>query len=188
MDPVEIIRRFVDPDSKAYDILISHGEQVVEKALAAADAVKHLEPNLELIKSASLLHDIGMIRTNVPQLGCQGTAPYIRHGVIGREMLTEIGLTAEALICERHVGAGISVDEICRNSLPLPKRDMLPVSIEEVIICYADKFFSKSISGPEAAKSPQTIVRQLAQHGPEQASRFKTWMLIFGERGKGELQ
>ena len=31
------------------------------------------------------------------------------------------------------------------NHLPIPHRDMLPVSVEEQVICYADKFFQKHI-------------------------------------------
>ena len=180
VDPFDIIQQYCDSHSDAYRILVAHGEQVAGKALEAADAVKHLHPDLELIKRAAMLHDIGMLQTNVPQLGCHGDQPYIRHGVIGREMLSQIGLSAEALICERHVGAGISAEEIGRQNLPLPNRDMLPISIEEQIICYADKFFSKSGGRTNSAKSPQTILKSLASHGDGQVSRFKAWMDMFG--------
>ncbi|MEZ4602993.1 MAG: hypothetical protein R2861_06175 [Desulfobacterales bacterium] len=37
----------------------------------------------------------------------------------------------------------MSVDEIQTHHLPLPLRSMVPVTLEEEIICYADKFFSK---------------------------------------------
>jgi hypothetical protein len=49
-----------------------------------------------------------------------------------------------ALVCERHIGVGISIAEIQHHNLPLPSRDMIPVSIEEQLICYSDKFFSKN--------------------------------------------
>jgi uncharacterized protein len=180
MDPIDIIQRYYDSASKAYRILVSHGRQVAEKALQAAQAVEHLHPNTDLIERAAMLHDIGMLGTNVPKLGCDGQEPYIRHGVIGREMLEREGMPAEALICERHVGAGISAMEICRRRLPLPKRDMLPVSLEEQIVCYADKFFSKNINRRNSEKSTQAILKSLARHGDEQVSRFKAWMEIFG--------
>lgn len=180
MDPFDIIQQHCDSNSDAYRILVAHGEQVAAKALEAADAVKHLRPDIDLIKRAAMLHDIGMLRTNVPQLGCHGSEPYIRHGVIGREMLETIGLTAEALICERHVGAGISAEEICRQNLPLPKRDMLPITIEEQIICYADKFFSKSKDHNASAKSPPAIIKSLARHGDQQVNRFIEWTKLFG--------
>jgi hypothetical protein len=33
------------------------------------------------------------------------------------------------------------------QQLPLPARDMFPLSVEERLICYADKFFSKTDNG-----------------------------------------
>ena len=180
MKPIDIIQRYYDSASEAYRILVSHGEQVAEKALQAAKAVEHLHPDTELIERAAMLHDIGMLRTNVPELGCNGEQPYIRHGVIGREILEEIGLTAEALICERHVGAGISAAEICRRGLQLPKRDMLPVSLEEQIVCYADKFFSKTRSGNTLPKSLPRIIKGLNRYGGDQVSRFRAWVEMFG--------
>lgn len=178
--PIEIILQYYDSDSEACQILVAHGNQVAEKALEAAGAVGHLNPDVELIERAAMLHDIGMLETDVPQLDCHGPEPYIRHGVIGRKMLEDIGLSAEALICERHVGAGISATDICRQNLPLPKRDMLPITIEEKIICYADKFFSKSKDGNCPAKSSFAIIKSLARYGDQQANRFKDWIKLFG--------
>ena len=179
MDPIEIIQRYYDSNSEAYQILVTHGRQVAGKARQAAEAVKHLGLDMDLIERAAMLHDIGMVKTNAPELDCHGEAPYIKHGVLGRKMLEDIGLSAESLICERHVGAGIAADEICRHNLPLPKRDMLPVTIEEQIICYADKFFSKGPGPSQNAKSLQTIIQGLALYGPDQVSRFKTWAQMF---------
>jgi len=179
-DPITIIAQYYDPSGKAFQVLVTHGRLVAQKALEAARAVEHLRPDRGLIERAAMLHDIGMLRTYVPKLGCNGTEPYIRHGVIGREMLEEIGLGAEALICERHVGAGISAEEIHRRRLPLPKRDMLPLSVEEQIVCYADKFFSKNGKGKTAEKTVARVLKSLARHGPEQAARFMAWAEMFG--------
>ena len=49
-----------------------------------------------------------------------------------------------ALVCERHTGAGLSLKDIMDQKLPVPPREMLPVSMEEQVICFADKFFSKT--------------------------------------------
>lgn len=179
MDPIDIIQRYYDRGSEAYRILLTHGRQVAEKARQAAESVKHLSPDMGLIERSAMLHDIGMVKTNVPGLGCKGEDPYIRHGVIGRQMLEDIGLFAEALICERHVGAGISTEEICRSKLPLPKRDMLPISIEEQIICYADKFFSKGPGLNGTPKPLSTITKGLANYGSDQVARFQNWVEMF---------
>jgi uncharacterized protein len=125
------------------DILIAHSKAVARKALEVARQVPHLEPDLRFTEEAALLHDIGMIRTHAPGLGCHGDLPYICHGVEGRLILEAEGLPAHALVCERHVGAGLTVSDIRKNKFPIPRRDMRPLSVEEKIVCFADKFFSK---------------------------------------------
>ena len=42
-----------------------------------------------------------------------------------------------AHIIERHVGAGLTVDEARRNNLP--RGNYVPETLEEKIVCYADK-------------------------------------------------
>jgi uncharacterized protein len=180
MNPVEIIGRFFPPESKAYRILIEHGRQVAGKALDAAARVAHLEPDRGFIHSAAMLHDVGICLTCSPDLDCHGSEPYIRHGVLGRDIMDSLGHPRHALVCERHVGAGISAADIRRFGLPLPERDMLPVSIEEQIICYADKFFSKNGSRAAREKSVGEIVDQLSRYGAGQAERFIRWADLFG--------
>ena len=179
MNPVDIINRYYDKDSKAYAILVSHGEKVAAKALDIAGRVPHLEPDTEFIEEAALLHDIGMFLTRSPSLACHGEHPYVSHGYLGRELLEKEGLKRHALVCERHVGVGITREDILQQNLPLPDRDMQPVSIEEKIICYADKFFSKNggIGGGE--KSVDQILATLELYGRDKVARFKKWVGIF---------
>lgn len=176
-----ILSRFYDPASQAYAMLRTHGELVAGKALAAAARVAPLEPDPDFIRSAALLHDVGIFLTHSPGLGCHGTEPYVRHGVLGRELLERIGLPRHALVCERHVGAGISAAEVRRFGLPLPVRDMLPVTIEEQLVCYADKFFSKNGEGEVREKSVDQIMAGLRVHGEEQVARFLGWARLFGD-------
>jgi uncharacterized protein len=127
-----------------------------------------------------MLHDIGIFRTDSPVLGCHGSEPYIRHGVLGREILDALGYPRHGLVCERHVGVGISAADVRRWGLPLPERDMRPVSIEEEIVCYADKFFSKDGGGASSEKSVAEIAASLGLYGAEQADRFLRWVDRFG--------
>jgi uncharacterized protein len=180
MNPVEIVSRFYAPGSKSYRILLEHGRRVAGKALAAAARVDHLHPDLDFIQSAAMLHDIGIFLTDSPGLDCHGTEPYIRHGVLGREILDALGHSRHGLVCERHVGVGISAADILRFGLPLPERDMHPVSIEEKIICYADKFFSKNGGGASHEKSVAEVVENLNHYGADQAERFMRWVGLFG--------
>jgi uncharacterized protein len=179
LNPVEIIAEFYDTASITYKLLLNHGRQVTQKALQAAARVPHLKPDTAFIREAAMLHDIGIFMTNTPSLGCTGEHPYICHGYLGRNLLEKRGLLKHALVCERHVGAGISIADIERQGLPLPLRDMLPVSIEEQIICYADKFFSKLPGKAPREYSADEILRGLAKFGPDKAGRFQQWTKIF---------
>ena len=84
------------------------------------------------------------------------------------------------LVCERHVGVGISAEDIRRFDLPLPVRDMRPVTVEEQIICYADKFFSKNGSDTPCEKSVAEILESLKPYGADKVERFLGWMELFG--------
>jgi len=57
---------------------------------------------------------------------------------------------------------------------------MLPVSIEEQIICYADKFFSKNGTLAVKEKSVEDIIRNLEKYGEEKVAKFKSWVNFFG--------
>ncbi|MDL1982267.1 MAG: HDIG domain-containing protein [Deltaproteobacteria bacterium] len=179
MNPIDIIDKYYKSNSRAYEILIQHGKQVARKALDAAKKVPQLNPDLDFIKEAAMLHDIGMFLTNATELGCKGKNPYICHGYLGREILEKIGLPRHALVCERHVGVGITIEDINKYALPLPKRDMLPVSIEEQIICFADKFFSKNRDSLKKEKSVEDIKQYLRPYGLEKVRRFQSWVDLF---------
>lgn len=181
MDPIEIIKRHYSPDSKSFHLLVYHSRMVAEKALAVARSAPHLKADLRFIEEAAMLHDIGILATNEPKLGCYGDKPYICHGYTGREILEREGLPGHALVCERHVAVGISLKDIRERNLPLPERDMMPISVEEQIICFADKFFSKS---PEylIKEKPLEVVRAgIARYGEEKLRRFDEWVQMFGE-------
>ena len=138
-----LLKKYYPQSSIAFQYLHSHSIAVAE--LAVDIALKHpeLNPDIEFIRTAALLHDIGIFMTHAPKFGCFGDHPYLAHGYLGRELLEREGYPDHALVCERHVGVGITQEDIMRNNLPLPPRDMVPLTIEEEIVCYADKFFSK---------------------------------------------
>lgn len=181
MNPIDILARFYDRRSRAFEILVEHGQMVAQKALCLAEKVIHQQPDLDFIKNAAMLHDIGILQTKSPGLGCHGEYPYICHGFLGRDLLENIGLTQYGLICERHVGVGISLEDIKRFNLPLPQRDMLPVTIEEQIICYADKFFSKNGNSQRknGTKSIEQIEASLKPYGADKVERFQKWVEMF---------
>jgi len=176
LNPFTVLCRHCDPSSRAFEILVTHSVLVTRKArkiaLAYLERTPDAEIDLELLVEASMLHDIGIVRCHAPDIGCTGDEPYIRHGVLGRQMLEAEGLPAHALVCERHTGAGITADEVRGQSLPLPERDYLPVTIEEKIICVADKFYGKNPAKLWREKSWRKIARRLSRHGDDVTRRW----------------
>lgn len=179
MDPLDIIHQYYRSESALAKKLIAHSRAVRDKALAIARRLADANPDLTLIAEAAMLHDIGIINTSAARIGCNGDLPYICHGVEGRKMLEHHGLTLHAMVCERHVGVGITIRDIQTHRLPLPMRDMVPVTLEERIICYADKFFSKTNGIRE--KSIDAVIAQLMLYGPDKVQRFAQWRQSFGQ-------
>lgn len=173
-----IIDKYYTPGSGLRHTLTVHSECVARKALECLDR-RGIDADREFVRSAAMLHDIGIVRCDASSIHCTGTEPYIRHGIIGADMLRAEGLARHALVCERHTGAGLSAADIISQNLPLPHRDMLPISIEEKVICYADKFYSKSRRLDEP-KPIEKIIRQMEAHGPEVAARFMELHRLFG--------
>ena len=175
MNPLDIIARYYDPASEAGSRLIRHSAAVAEKALGIAKNLSCLNPDSGFIEEAALLHDIGIFYTRAPSIGCAGAYPYVCHGYLGRALMEDLGYPRHGLVCERHVGAGLSVDEIQTHHLPLPLRSMVPVTLEEEIICYADKFFSKKGENTENELPMDQVMAKIETYGPAHLSRFKTW-------------
>lgn len=173
---LQIIDKYY-PDNELKRILIVHSRHVAVKALSIVDRHPELNADRLFVEEAAMLHDIGIIRCNAPGIQCFGTEPYICHGTIGAEMLRAEGFPLHARVCERHTGAGLSLDEIIAQNLPVPHHDLMPESIEEQIICYADKFFSKTRLNEE--KTLEQAIRSLSKFGEEGVARFAKWSEIF---------
>ncbi len=178
MDYQRIIDKYYPEDNGLRHILLTHSQSVARKALQIVVSHPELGLDPDFIFSAAMLHDIGIVGTDAPGIECHGTEPYIRHGVIGAAMLRAEGCEERyARICERHTGAGLSLDDIISQALPLPHHSLLPETLEEQLICYADKFFSKSHLDRE--KSIEQAERSLSKFGEAGVVRFRQWVEIF---------
>lgn len=178
MDYNAIIDKYYPEDNELRRILTVHSRRVADKALAIVDAHPELDADRQFVEEAAMLHDIGIFLTDADGIHCHGTHPYICHGTLGAELMRREGYPRHALVCERHTGAGLSAEDIQRQNLPIsPVRDLLPVSIEEQIICFADKFFSKT--RPEQEKSVERALASIAKFGETSAKRFENWMNKF---------
>ena len=177
MDVQQIIDRYYDEDAALRRILVVHSRSVARKALQIADRHPELHLDRQFLEEAAMLHDIGICQTDAPGILCHGTLPYICHGILGAAMLREEGYERHARVCERHTGAGLSLDDIVNQGLPLPHQSLLPETLEEQVICYADKFFSKTRL--EQEKTIQQAERSLAKFGEEGVNRFRLWAELF---------
>ncbi len=177
MDYQVIINKYYPEDNELRHILLVHSRAVADKALAIADRHPELSLDRQFIEEAAMLHDIGIVRCNAPGIQCFGTEPYICHGRIGAEMLRAEGFPRHARVCERHTGAGITRSQIFAQQLPLPQQDFLPETMEEKVICYADKFFSKSHLDEE--KTIEQAIASLSKFGEEGVARFREWVKMF---------
>jgi len=177
IDPLVIIEKYYIKGSELYNILVNHSEHVKNKALEIAKNHTEMDLDLQFIAEAAMLHDIGIYLCDAPRIYCYGTKSYIEHGYLGADLLRKEGLFKHALVCERHTGVGISLEMIVKNKLPLPHRDLLPLSKEEQLICYADKFYSKTKLNETL--SLHRIRTNLMHYGEQEAIRFNSWNLQF---------
>lgn len=173
-----IIDKYYGAESELKHILMVHSRQVADKALAIVDKHPELALDRQLVEEAAMLHDIGIFRCDAAGIHCFGTEPYICHGTIGAELLRAEGFPHHARVCERHTGAGISLQQIVDKRLPIPLKDLLPETLEEKLICYADKFFSKTKLGKE--KTMEQAIHSLSKFGEDGVERFRDWSEIFG--------
>ena len=136
-----------------------------------------LNADAQFVEEAAMVHDIGIFKCDAPTIQCFGTEPYICHGTIGAELMRKEGFPRHALVCERHTGAGLTIEDIERQHLPVPHRELTPQSVEEKIVCFADKFFSKTRLGQR--KTVEQATNSLRKFGEEGVNRFLGWCECF---------
>lgn len=177
MYPLDLIEKYYPKDNEQKTILVVHSTSVAQKALQIAGNHPELKLDTTFLHEAAMLHDIGIFLTNAPVIQCFGEKPYICHGYLGADLVREEGFVQHALVCERHTGAGLSLADILKQELPVPHREMLPVSLEEQVICFADKFFSKTHLDRE--KTVEAARKSIARYGDDGLARFDNWCRLF---------
>lgn len=177
MKPEELIHKYYGLQPKLEEILLQHSRDVAARVLMIVDAHPEMKVDRTFIYEAAMLHDIGILYTNAPGIECYGTEHYLRHGILGAQILRKEGLPQHARVAERHTGTGLTAQTIRRQNLPLPEQDFLPESLEEQIICYADKFYSKSRL--EQPKTVEQVLTSLSRFGVDEMNRFREWNALF---------
>ncbi len=177
MDYQKIIDKYYPKGTRLREVFMTHSQAVTRRALLICDHHPELALDRQFVEEAAMLHDIGICRCDAPSIGCTGTEPYLLHGRLGAEMLRAEGFPRHARVCERHTGAGLTAEQIKERNLPLPHQDFLPETLEEKLVCYADKFYSKSHLSRE--KTMEQAEHSLAKHGEDGVQRFREWARMF---------
>lgn len=178
MDPIALIAKYYHNNPPLHTLLLKHSRCVAELALKSLDKHPEIIVDRRFVFEAAMLHDIGIFLTDAPDIHCFGRLHYICHGQAGAELLRRENLPRHARVAERHTGAGLTRENILNQQLPLPPQDFLPETLEEQLICWADKFYSKS--HPNREKPLDKVLRSISKYGSDALQRFEQWQRVFG--------
>ena len=176
-DDVRALHLKYAPTSEVFDLVHTHCEivsRICRQLVGCADGV-----DKDLARAGALLHDIGVYRLYGPD-GRIAPGTYIRHGVVGYEILRAEGLPDRlARFCSHHTGVGLTRDDIMEQGLPIPVGDYVAETREERLVMYADKFHSKS--SPPTFLSADAYAADVARFGPGKEAAFAALRAEFGE-------
>lgn len=163
MDYISIINKYYPHDDSLRQLMLKHSRQVADRCLQIARKHKELPVDIQFLEEAAMLHDIGIFKCDAPSIYCKGTEPYIKHGPIGGDLLRVEGFPRHARVAERHTGTGLPGYE--------------PETLEEQIVCYADKFYSKS--SPDRVRTVAEAAQSLEKFGAAGVRKFLDWATRF---------
>ena len=178
MNVAEIIDKYYPGEDRCKSILVKHSRMVADFALDMARRHPELGLDLDFVEEAAMLHDIGIFMTSAPDIGCNGDAPYICHGYLGAELLRKEGLPRHARVCERHTGTGLTKEAVIRGGWPLPAKDMLPETLEEQLVCFSDKFFSK-VKYLNKSRTFAQVEESMARISQDSVEKVREWAALF---------
>jgi uncharacterized protein len=166
------------PTPEAFDLVYTHC-QIVAAVAAQLLTSSGFAADARLVHAGALLHDVGVYRL-YDAAGRLDYAQYIRHGVLGQELLRAAGYPEP--ICRfaaHHTGTGLTRDDVVRQGLPLPPADYLAETPEETVVMYADKFHSKT--SPPVFLTAAAYARRVRRFGPGQEAAFAAMREQLGE-------
>ena len=163
MDYLSIINKYYPADDELRRVLLQHSRQVADRCLQIVKKHRELPVDVQFLEEVAMLHDIGIYQCDAPSIHCHGREPYIKHGPIGGDLLRQEGFPRHARVAERHTGTGLPGYE--------------PETLEEQLVCYADKFFSKS--SPDHVRTVAETAQSLEKFGHEGVEKFLQWVKMF---------
>lgn len=140
--------------------------------------------NERLLVMGGLIHDIGTYQL-IKHDGSDGEplrfkhSKYIQHGLRGYKLLRACGFDeALALFARNHTGIGLTARMVQDQDLPLPVADYVPVTLEQDLVMYADKFHTKS--DPAEFVGFDRCIRRAAKHGEANARGMRDLIDRYG--------
>jgi uncharacterized protein len=178
-EEIRVLHRKHAPTPEALDSVYTHCVIVAEIAERLMAGNPDLEIDPELVRAGALLHDIGVYRLYA-EAGTQDSRNYIRHGILGQELLAEEGLPYRLCrFASHHTGMGLTKDDVIRQRLPLPVDDYLAETAEEELVMYADKFHVKA--RPPVFLTGADCAARMSRFGAEKALAFDAMLVKYGE-------
>jgi uncharacterized protein len=175
-DEIRALHELHAPSRKAFDLVWTHCVIVCEIAERLIDG---LDLDKDLVRAGCLLHDIGVYRLFGPS-GEIDHGEYVRHGVLGHDLLRDEGFAEELCrFCSHHTGVGLTREDVERQGLPMPVADYLAETGEERLVMYADKFHSKT--DPPTFVSAAAYARRVRRFGADKAAAFEAMRGVYGE-------
>ncbi|MFE1193081.1 HD domain-containing protein [Streptomyces olivaceoviridis] len=178
-DEIRALHEKYAPTAEAFALVHTHCEIVwsIARRLLSAPRLRHLDA--DLVRAGCLLHDIGVYRLYDAD-GRLDHARYIRHGLLGHEILEQEGFPEPLRrFCSHHTGVGLTRHDVLSQGLPLPPADYLAVTEEERLVMYADKFHTKS--RPSAFLTADEYAAHVRRFGEDKVTAFQALRAEFGE-------
>jgi uncharacterized protein len=166
------------PTGQAFDLVYTHCQIVCAVAEQLLDRY-HSAVDVALVRAGSLLHDIGVYRL-YDAAGQLDHENYVRHGVLGHELLRDLGYPESiSRFSSHHTGVGLTRADVLRQGLPLPADDYTADTVEEELVMYPDKFHSKTT--PPTFVTTASYTAAVRRFGAAKVARFVALVEKFGE-------
>jgi uncharacterized protein len=164
---------------KMVEIVWTHSLIVKSIALQIAEKLEKeygIKTDKKLIEFGALIHDIGYY-------GCfdddyKKICLYVLHGKKGFDILLNEKVSkkrARFALC--HIGVGLSKEQIEKDKLDLPLENLIPISLEEEIVAYADSFHTK---GHPSFGSFEESLKEVNGHNEKYGSIYERFRDKFG--------
>ncbi|MFE7033169.1 HD domain-containing protein [Streptomyces sp. NPDC057621] len=178
VDEVRALHERHAPSHEALDLVFTHC-QIIGDIAEQLGTQTDLALDTDLVRVGALLHDIGVYRL-YDQAGRLDHGNYIRHGVLGHEILRQEGFPERLCrFCSCHTGVGLTRHDVRTQGLAIPEADYLAETVEEQLVMYADKFHSKTT--PPTFLTADACAAHLKQFGAAKVHAFDLLRARFGE-------